>query len=149
MPNGIAGQAKQWLKKNAKGENRAAEVKACCRALKLNESGVRRRWNELYGNSVVNDTVESRTSDVTGGITINGVRMSSYKPAETIRRRFFSLRRNMAYPISELSKQWIASVETLRKHAKQAKCLRYVEINHEWVPCILHPDTAEKTGDNV
>jgi hypothetical protein len=71
-------------------------------------------------------------------------RMASKRPASSLRSRFFTLKRGMAYKESELAREWVVSPETVRKHAQDAECFRYIEVgNEQWEPCVMHPDTAK------
>lgn len=37
------------------------------------------------------------------------------------------------------------SEETIRKHAREMGCLKYVEVSEdEWIALIMNPETAEK-----
>lgn len=74
---------------------------------------------------------------VTGGISLDGVRVSNDKPQSNL----FSLKRGLAYPVIELAKQWRVSPETIRKHARRFEALKYVEVNGEWVACVINPET--------
>jgi molybdenum-dependent DNA-binding transcriptional regulator ModE len=72
-------------------------------------------------------------------------RVSAKKPATTIRARFHTLKRGMAYPEKDLAAEWLVSAETLRRHAQDAGCFRYIEVGSDrWEACVMHPDTAKK-----
>lgn len=70
-------------------------------------------------------------------------RVRAKRPAPTVRARFLELKRGLAYPESDVAREWGISAETLRKHARDAECFRYVETGPDaWEPCVMHPDTA-------
>ncbi len=72
-------------------------------------------------------------------------RMTAKKPVVTLRARFFQLKRGMAYRIEDVARDWVVSAETLRRHALDADCFRYIETGNEtWEPCVMHPDTAKQ-----
>ena len=71
-------------------------------------------------------------------------RMTSKKPTTTLRARFYQLKRGMAYKIEDVARDWVTSAETVRRHAQDADCFRYIEVEVEnWTPCVMHPDTAK------
>jgi hypothetical protein len=50
----------------------------------------------------------------------------------------------MYFSLRDAASEWGISEDTLRKHARDADCFRYVETAAEtWEPCIMHPDTAK------
>lgn len=72
-------------------------------------------------------------------------RVALRRPAASIRSRFFELKRGMAYPLADVAKEWGVSADTLRTHARDVECFRYVDMGHDqWTPCVLHPDTAKQ-----
>ena len=39
------------------------------------------------------------------------------------------------------------SEDTIRRHAKDLKCLKYVEVStDEWVPMVMSPETSKQYG---
>jgi hypothetical protein len=71
-------------------------------------------------------------------------RCAAKRPATTVRARFYTLKKGIAYEITDAAREWVMSEETIRRHAMDADCFRYIEkTNEHWVPCILHPDTAK------
>ncbi len=80
------------------------------------------------------------------GIVVNKTtRVAGKKPAATVRARFYALKRGVAFREADVARDWGVSPETLRRHAQDAECFRYVdESGHDdWVPCVMHPDTAK------
>ena len=66
------------------------------------------------------------------------------KPVATVRSRFYGLKKNVAYRVADAVREWGISDETIRRHARDAECLRYIERGNEtWEECIMHPDTAK------
>ena len=84
-------------------------------------------------------------SDLRGFVVGAETRCSARKPATTARARIYTLKRGRAYPTSAVAEDWHVSEETVRRHAQDADCFRYVETAPEqWAPCVMHPDTAKQ-----
>lgn len=84
------------------------------------------------------------------GFTVDAkTRVAARRPAVTIRARLYTLRRGQAFRELDLAKAWGVSTDTVRKHAQDADCFRYVDLGNEsWEPCIMHPDTAKAYPTN-
>lgn len=78
-------------------------------------------------------------------IALKDRRVRRDKPAPSPKKLLFSLKRGVGYPVSKLADVWGVSEETVAKRARQYDCLRYVEVEHEFIRCVVHPDTAEST----
>lgn len=80
------------------------------------------------------------------GIVVNKTtRVTDKRPVATLRARLYALKRGMAYPLDAVAKEWCVSPETVRRHAGDAECYRFVETAPEtWTPCVMHPDTAKQ-----
>jgi len=82
-------------------------------------------------------------SSIPGGINLKGVRMLDKKPADSVKRLIYTLKRGMGYPLDALSHKWGISEETIRSHARRFEAIKYVETAPgQWTPCVMHPDTA-------
>ena len=72
-------------------------------------------------------------------------RVAAKKPVATVRARFYSLKKGFYYRLSDAAREWVLSEESIRKHAQDVDCFRYVETSSElWEPCVMHPETAKK-----
>ena len=51
---------------------------------------------------------------------------------------------NKAFKVSDLSRQWGFSVETLKRHAKDEGCFAYIDTtgHDDFEECVMHPETA-------
>ncbi|MFZ4600519.1 MAG: hypothetical protein ACOYNN_17900 [Terrimicrobiaceae bacterium] len=77
------------------------------------------------------------------GISLTNVRLSDKKPSEGLKAKIYGLQKGRGFPMEELAREWCVSAGTLRSHARQYDCMKYVEVaTGEWVACVLHPDTA-------
>jgi len=93
------------------------------------------------------------TEPASGGISLRGVRISTHKPTEEVKRRLYQLKRGTGFPLDALSKEWGVSPDTIKKHARRYDCLRFVERGPgDWVACVLNPDTVvemEKQAEDL
>ena len=71
-------------------------------------------------------------------------RICDRRPPVTVRSKFFSLAKGKAYRISQLSRQWGFSAETIKKHARDEGCFGYVDTtgHDDFEECVMHPETA-------
>lgn len=79
------------------------------------------------------------TSD---GVELKGLRVLPRKPADSAAGFIKRLPVGRGYEPRVLAAEWGISEETIRRHAKDLKCLKFVEINDEWLPMVMHPETA-------
>jgi hypothetical protein len=87
----------------------------------------------------------SPESHVTGtkGIPLQSKRVTSFRPVETAAKFIKRLPKGRGFNPKDLAAEWGMSEDTIKKHAKDMKCMKYVEITEdEWVPMIMHPETA-------
>lgn len=81
---------------------------------------------------------------VAGMISLTDKRVLDVKPADTVKRLLYGLKRGVGYPVDMLVDMWGFSRENICRHAKRESALKYVETSPgEWVHCVMHPDTAE------
>ena len=79
------------------------------------------------------------------GVPIKAMRVSSRRPADSASTYILRLAKGMGYAPAELAAEWCISEDTVRRHAKDLKCLKFVEVTSgEWVTMILHPETAKQ-----
>lgn len=80
-----------------------------------------------------------------GGIKLLGKRVLMKKPPESVAKFIRRLPKNQGFDPSELSRDWGIGRETIRRHARELDCLRYVEVEQDdWKELVLHPETAAK-----
>jgi len=80
----------------------------------------------------------------TGGVELKGLRVLPRKPADSAAGFIKRLPVGRGFEPRVLAAEWGMSEDTIRRHAKEMKCLKFVEVNDEWVPMVMHPDTANK-----
>ena len=129
------------------GSSRSQTIDTIARNCTITRRRVVKIVGEVYGtgyDALAEAPVEASV-DIYGGFSLDGKRTAERKPADSVRNLFHRLAPGRGYTIADLEERWKVSVETLRKHAKQAGCLLYVEVNPgEYVACIVSPETAKK-----
>lgn len=84
-------------------------------------------------------------ADIEGGIHLSpATRICGRRPPVTVRSKFFTLPKNRAFKIADLSHQWGFSVETVKRHAKDEGCFAYIDVtgHDDFEECVMHPETA-------
>jgi hypothetical protein len=79
------------------------------------------------------------------GITLSpATRICDRRPPVTVRAKFYSLQKGKAFKLSDLSRQWGFSVETIKRHARDEGCFAYVDTtgHDDFEECAMHPETA-------
>jgi hypothetical protein len=80
-----------------------------------------------------------------GGVPLRGLKVLPRKPAESASKFIRKLALGRGFDIRELSKEWGIGEDTIRRHAKDMSCLKYVEIEpDEWIPVVMNPETAKQ-----
>ncbi len=77
-----------------------------------------------------------------GGVALKGLKVLPRKPADSASGFIKRLPAGRGFEPRVLAAEWGISEETIRRHAKDMKCLKFVEVNDEWVPMVLSPETA-------
>jgi len=117
------------------------------KSLGLSERSLRRRLRGEMGKAAVVKIADAaeKPESLRGFAVGADTRVSIKRPASTIRARLYDLKRGVAYYEAEVAREWVISPGTLRKHALDADCFRYIEVSPEkWEPCVMHPDTAKR-----
>ena len=84
---------------------------------------------------------------LSGGITHSGLRVLPRRPAESAAVHIKRLPTGRGFEPRVLAQEWGMSEDTIRRHAKDLKCLKYVEVSSdEWVPMVMSPETAKQYG---
>ena len=87
----------------------------------------------------------SPTPDTMGGVDLKGRKVLPRKPAESASNFIRKLPLGKGYPIKTLTSEWGIGEETIRRHAKDMGCLKYVEVEtDEWIPVVMNPETAKQ-----
>jgi len=76
-----------------------------------------------------------------------GARVLPRKPAGSdVKAKLKALAPGRAYPESALAAELGYSVETIRRHAQELGCFRWVDTTgrDDWQPCVLSPETAAR-----
>lgn len=85
----------------------------------------------------------AETTPVAGGVPLRNLRVLPRKPAENAATHIRRLPKGKGFEPKVLSHEWGMSEETIRKHAKDLRCLKYVETSpDEWVSMVMSPETA-------
>ena len=78
-----------------------------------------------------------------GGFRLTNLRVLTHKPAESAAKFIKRLPKGRGYCPKELSQEWGMSEETIKRHARDMSCLKFVEVNEdEWLTLIVSPETA-------
>jgi len=87
-----------------------------------------------------------QTADNTdGGIILNKLRVLPRRPAESAAKYIKRLPLGRGFDIKKLAQEWGMGEDTIRRHAKDLGCLKYVEVEpDEWLPVIMNPETAKQ-----
>ena len=89
-------------------------------------------------------TVEEE-APTTGGIALGRCRVLSRKPAESASKFIKRLPLGRGFDVRALAKEWGISEDTIKRHAKELSCFKFVEVSDdEWTPMIMNPETANK-----
>jgi hypothetical protein len=82
---------------------------------------------------------------VTGGIALKSLRVLSRRPAESAAKHIKRLPKGRGFDPKTLSSEWGMSEETIKAHARNLGCLKYVEIaEDEWTQLVMNPETASQ-----
>jgi hypothetical protein len=80
-----------------------------------------------------------------GGIILNKLRVLPRRPAESAAKYIKRLPLGRGFDVRKLAQEWGMGEDTIRRHAKDLGCLKYVEVEpDEWVPVIMNPETAKQ-----
>lgn len=78
------------------------------------------------------------------GIALRGMRVLSRRPADSAAKFIKRLPKGRGFDPKVLSREWGMSEETIRRHAREMGCLKYVEVSDdEWNALVMNPETAK------
>lgn len=86
----------------------------------------------------------AKSSTASGGVELKGLKVLPRKPADSASGFIKRLPVGRGFEPRVLAAEWGISEETIRRHAKDLKCLKFVEVNDEWVPMVMSPETSKK-----
>jgi hypothetical protein len=79
------------------------------------------------------------------GLLLSKLRVLPRRPAESAAKYIKRLPLGRGFDIRKLAQEWGMGEDTIRRHAKDLGCLKYVEVEpDEWVPVIMNPETAKQ-----
>jgi len=79
------------------------------------------------------------------GLLLSKLRVLPRRPAESAAKYIKRLPLGRGFDIRKLAQEWGMGEDTIRRHAKDLGCLKYVETEpDEWVPVIMNPETAKQ-----
>jgi hypothetical protein len=79
------------------------------------------------------------------GVSLTSRRVLSRRPAESAAKYIKRLPNNKGFSASDLAREWGMSEETIRKHARDMGCLKFVEVSEDdWKPLVMSPETASR-----
>lgn len=86
---------------------------------------------------------EEPTPVATGGFKLSNLRVLTRKPAESAAKFIKRLPKGRGYCPRELSQEWGMSEETIKRHARDMNCLKFVEVSEdEWRTLVMSPETS-------
>jgi len=79
------------------------------------------------------------------GLLLSKLRVLPRRPAESAAKYIKRLPLGRGFDIKKLSQDWGMGEDTIRRHAKDLCCLKYVEVEpDEWLPVVMNPETAKQ-----
>jgi hypothetical protein len=80
-----------------------------------------------------------------GGVALGRCRVLSRKPSDSASKFIKRLPTGRGFDVKMLAKEWGMSEDTIKRHAKDMGCFKFVEVaDDEWVPMVMNPETANK-----
>ena len=106
---------------------------------------IAKNLNVRVGEVEVVRATSSTEGTSSGGVPLKGLKVLPRKPAESASKFIRKLAHGRGFDIRELSREWGIGEDTVRRHAKDMGCLKYVEVEpDEWIPVIMNPETAKQ-----
>lgn len=79
------------------------------------------------------------------GVRLANLRVLPRRPTDSAAKYIKRLPPGRGFTIKELAREWGRSEESIRRHAQDLGCIRYVEVSEdEWVQLVMSPETATK-----
>ena len=93
----------------------------------------------------VRESMGEATGQQDQGLVLSKLRVLPRRPAESAAKYIKRLPLGRGFDIRKLAQEWGMGEDTIRRHAKDLGCLKYVEVEpDEWVPVIMNPETAKQ-----
>lgn len=93
----------------------------------------------------VRESIGDTASQQDQGLILSKLRVLPRRPAESAAKYIKRLPLGRGFDIKKLAQEWGMGEDTIRRHAKDLSCLKYVEVEpDEWVPVIMNPETAKQ-----
>lgn len=97
---------------------------------------------EVRGRSTSEPTTEPGPRSLSG-INLASRRVLSRRPAESAAKFIKRLPAGKGFSPRDLAGEWGMSEETIKRHARDMGCLKFVEVSEdEWQSLIMSPETA-------
>ena len=94
-------------------------------------------------NGTTAPQAEAETISTVRGVILANRRVLSRRPAESAAKHIRRLTNGKGYSPRDLAASWGMSEETIRKHARDMGCLKFVEVDQDdWQQMVMAPDTA-------
>jgi len=77
------------------------------------------------------------------GVKLSGKSVLSRRPADSAAKFIKRLDRGKGFSPKDLARKWGMSEETIKRHAREMNCLKFVEVTEdEWTALVMCPETA-------
>lgn len=76
-----------------------------------------------------------------GGMDLSKVQTRDKKPADSVRRKLYTLPQGQGFPLDSVAEEWGVSPETLRRHAKRVGAWQWADPtgNENWIEIVMYP----------
>jgi len=115
------------------------------RTNKLQVAHIRSKASTPHASPSPPTPITSDEALLTGGIVLGRCRVLSRKPSDSASKFIKRLPTGRGFDVRTLSKEWGMSEDTIKRHAKDLGCFKFVEVSDdEWIPMVMNPETANK-----
>jgi len=116
-----------------------------CRTNKLQVAHIRSKASTPHATPSSSTPITSDEALLTGGLVLGRCRVLSRKPSDSASKFIKRLPTGRGFDVRTLSKEWGMSEDTIKRHAKDLGCFKFVEVSDdEWIPMVMNPETANK-----
>lgn len=116
------------------------------RTNKIQVAHIRSKANTPHASPATQTTQDTHDEALlTGGLVLGRCRVLSRKPSDSASKFIKRLPTGRGFDVRTLSKEWGMSEDTIKRHAKDLGCFKFVEVSDdEWIPMVMNPETANK-----
>jgi len=115
------------------------------RTNKLQVAHIRSKASTPHATPTSSTPSTSDEAPITGGLVLGRCRVLSRKPSDSASKFIKRLPTGRGFDVRTLSKEWGMSEDTIKRHAKDLGCFKFVEVSDdEWIPMVMNPETANK-----